>query len=78
MSRGRVRPVLCFRTRSWSILNLPAEARAGWEIALDRVRDLPHDAAGFSLEHMLASAYLQGMLDGQEVQRQRTASGGEP
>jgi len=34
---------------------------------LRRTRTLVHDAAGESIEYMLASAYLQGLMDGQQV-----------
>jgi hypothetical protein len=58
--------VLCYRSCEWELVNLGPEARAGWEVALERVRTLPHDAASLPLEHWLASAYLQGVLDGCE------------
>ena len=63
----RVKAALCYKTREWNIVRLGPEAVPGWKCAVDRVRTLPHDAAGFPLEHWLASAYLQGVMDGQQV-----------
>lgn len=60
---SRPRPRLCYRSRTWELIELPPEAAPGWQFALDRIANLQHDAAEMGIQHMLASAYLQGMMD---------------
>ena len=67
MAEGERVRAMCYRAREWKTVMLPPQCRGGWEVALRRTRTLVHDAAGESIEYMLASAYLQGLMDGQQV-----------
>lgn len=61
----------CYREREWVMVELPAEARAGLEVAKQRTHGLVHDLAGRPIEDMLVAAYLQGAFDSAQAFEKR-------
>lgn len=65
--------VRCYVEREWVTITLPPEAARGMDVARRRVRGLRHELAFRSLEDVLVAAYLQGVIDGDQVAEHRRA-----
>lgn len=61
----------CYAEREWVRVDFPPEAAHGFEFAKRRTHGLKHELAWLSLDEVLVAAYLQGVIDGDQVATRR-------